>query len=44
VDGKPWVHLDIAGPAFLESSKSWLDGGGSGYGVRMLVEIAARFK
>jgi leucyl aminopeptidase len=40
VAGKPWVHLDIAGPAFLESSKSWLDAGGSGYGVRTLVEVA----
>jgi leucyl aminopeptidase len=43
VAGKPWVHLDIAGPAFLESSKSWLDAGGSGYGVRTLVELAQRF-
>jgi leucyl aminopeptidase len=40
VNGKPWVHLDIAGPAFLESSKSWLDAGGSGFGVRTLVEVA----
>ena len=40
VAGKPWVHLDIAGPAFLESSKSWLEAGGSGYGVRTLVEVA----
>jgi leucyl aminopeptidase len=40
VAGKPWVHLDIAGPAFLESSKPWLDAGGSGYGVRTLVEVA----
>jgi leucyl aminopeptidase len=40
VAGKPWVHLDIAGPAFLESSKSWLEAGGSGFGVRTLVEIA----
>jgi leucyl aminopeptidase len=40
VAAKPWVHLDIAGPAFLESSKSWLDAGGSGFGVRTLVEIA----
>jgi leucyl aminopeptidase len=44
VDGKPWVHLDIAGPAFLESSKSWLDAGGSGYGVRTLVEVANGFR
>ncbi|HEX5106636.1 MAG TPA: leucyl aminopeptidase [Pirellulaceae bacterium] len=42
VQGKPWVHLDIAGPAFLESSKSWLEAGGSGYGVRTLVEVARK--
>jgi leucyl aminopeptidase len=42
VAGKPWVHLDIAGPAFLESSKSWLEAGGSGFGVRTLVEVAPR--
>lgn len=42
VDGKPWVHLDIAGPAFLEGSKPWLDAGGTGFGVRTLVEIARR--
>ena len=40
VAGKPWVHLDIAGPAFLESSKPWLDAGGTGFGVRTLVELA----
>ena len=40
VAGKPWVHLDIAGPAFLETSKSWLEAGGSGFGVRTLVELA----
>lgn len=42
VQGKPWVHLDIAGPSFLESSKPWLEAGGSGYGVRTLVEVAQR--
>jgi len=42
VAGKPWVHLDIAGPAFFESSKSWLDAGGTGYGVRTLIEVASR--
>ncbi len=42
VAGKPWVHIDIAGPAFLESAKPWLDAGGSGFGVRTLVEIAGR--
>jgi leucyl aminopeptidase len=34
--------LDIAGPSFLESSKPWLDAGRSGFGVRTLVEVAAR--
>jgi leucyl aminopeptidase len=42
VQGKPWIHIDIAGPAFLEGSKPWLDAGGSGFGVRTLVEIAGR--
>ena len=33
----PWVHLDIAGPAFLEKGLSYAPKGGTGYGVRMLV-------
>jgi leucyl aminopeptidase len=43
VAGKPWVHLDIAGPAFLESSKPWLEAGGTGFAVRTLVEVANNF-
>lgn len=42
VNGKPWVHLDIAGPAFFDCPKPWLDAGGTGFGVRTLVEIARR--
>jgi leucyl aminopeptidase len=37
---KPWVHIDIAGPSFLEHEKSWLDAGGSGALVRTLVQVA----
>jgi leucyl aminopeptidase len=37
---RPWVHLDIAGPAFLETPRSWIDAGGSGALVRTLVEVA----
>jgi leucyl aminopeptidase len=40
VAGTPWVHFDIAGPAFLEKPKPWLDGGASGVFVRTLVEVA----
>jgi leucyl aminopeptidase len=43
VGNKPWVHLDIAGPAFLESSKPHLDSGATGYGVRTLIEVARAF-
>jgi leucyl aminopeptidase len=40
----PWVHMDIAGPAFFDKPKSWLDGGGSGMFVRTLVELARGHK
>jgi leucyl aminopeptidase len=40
VEKKPWVHLDIAGPAFAEKPKPWTDGGASGVFVRTLVEVA----
>jgi leucyl aminopeptidase len=36
----PWVHMDIAGPAFLDKPKPWIDGGGSGVFVQTLVEVA----
>ena len=42
VAGKPWVHLDIAGPAFLDQAKPWLDAGASGVFVRTLVEVVRR--
>lgn len=36
----PWVHFDIAGPAFLEGPKPWLDAGATGAFVRTLVQVA----
>ncbi|MEZ6067685.1 MAG: leucyl aminopeptidase [Planctomycetaceae bacterium] len=42
VGNVPWVHLDIAGPAFAESPKPHLDGGGTGAMLRTLVELAGR--
>lgn len=32
----PYVHLDIAGPAFLESLENYRGKGGTGFGVRLL--------
>lgn len=32
----PWIHLDIAGPAFLEKKDSYRGVGGTGTGVRMV--------
>jgi leucyl aminopeptidase len=36
----PWVHLDIAGPARTEKTEHYQVKGGSGFGVRTLVELA----
>jgi leucyl aminopeptidase len=44
VAGKPWVHVDIAGPAFLENAKPWMDAGGTGAFVRTLVEVARNWQ
>ena len=39
VGGIPWTHVDIAGPAFAEKPRQWIDGGGTGAFVRPLVEL-----
>ncbi|MFT4778807.1 MAG: leucyl aminopeptidase [Flavobacteriales bacterium] len=33
----PWVHIDIAGPAFLHTSQTYRPVGGTGVGVRLLI-------
>ena len=35
----PWVHLDIAGPSFLDKPLPWCDAGASGYMLRTLVRL-----
>lgn len=35
----PWVHLDIAGMALSEKANGYTPRGGTGYGVRLLVEF-----
>ena len=42
-DDIPWVHLDIAGPARAESDDAEITKGGTGFGVRTLVELASGY-
>ena len=37
--GYPWVHLDIAGPAWLTKERPYIPKGASGVGVRLLVQF-----
>jgi leucyl aminopeptidase len=43
-DEGPWAHVDMLGPALLDDDRGdELGTGASGYGVRMLVELASRW-
>ena len=41
----PWAHLDMSGPGFLERSRGdyYRVPGGTGYGVRLVAELASSF-
>lgn len=43
VDDTPWIHLDIAGTAWLESTKPWMPAGPTGVTVRTLIHFAENF-
>ncbi len=40
VDGTPWIHLDIAGTAYLDNEFPWQAKGPTGTPVRAFVAIA----
>ncbi len=44
VDDRPWVHLDIAGPARAPADSGEMTVGGTGFGVRTLVELVRSFE
>jgi len=44
VDGRPWAHIDIAGTAQTDPVESWRTRGCSGYGARLLAELALEFR
>jgi leucyl aminopeptidase len=39
----PWIHLDIAGTAWMEDNKAWIAKGPSGIAVRSLIEFVRDF-
>lgn len=38
VEKTPWAHLDVAGPVWSDKDLGYINKGGTGYGVRTLVE------
>ena len=42
-EGKPWVHLDIAGTAWLDDKKPWMPKGPTGVAVRTFVDVAMKW-
>ncbi|HEY7439851.1 MAG TPA: leucyl aminopeptidase [Acidimicrobiia bacterium] len=44
VNGVPWVHLDIAGPARAGADEGYTPRGGTGFGVRTLLDLLTHYK
>lgn len=40
----PYIHLDIAGPAFVDSKEGYLTKGGTGVGVRLLFDFIKNYQ
>jgi len=40
----PWAHLDIAGPMKVDADESWRSKGATGFGTRLLVDLALNFR
>ena len=43
VEDRPWVHLDIAGPAYEEKDTYLVPQGGSGFGVRTVLQFLLNY-
>jgi len=39
----PWAHLDIAGPMKVDADEAWRSKGATGFGTRLLVDLAMSF-
>lgn len=42
VEKTPWAHLDIAGVAHLSKPKRYYDKGGTGFGVRLMIDLLSK--
>jgi len=42
-DGIPWAHIDLAGPAWSDADDAEITKGGTGFGVRLLIDLATNF-
>ena len=40
----PYIHIDIAGPAWLDSKENYKGVGGTGFGVRLLLNFLKNYK
>ena len=40
----PWAHLDIAGPMKVDGDESWRTKGATGFGTRLLIDLAVNFQ
>ena len=43
VGNLPWAHLDIAGTVEADSDELWRPRGATGFGTRLLVDLALAF-
>ncbi|MEP7115091.1 MAG: leucyl aminopeptidase [Ilumatobacteraceae bacterium] len=43
VGDTPWAHLDIAGPMNSDADEGWLARGATGFGTRLLIQLALDF-
>jgi leucyl aminopeptidase len=43
VDSTPWAHVDIAGTAQQPAVRTWRNKGASGFGTKLLLELATGF-
>lgn len=39
----PWAHLDMAGPMKVDADDAWRTKGATGFGTRLLIELATTF-